>query len=446
MNKTKSILLSPSRLGGFVFFNISALAALVCMGVMSAARAQEKEELNLRRAVALALRNSPELALARAQQAVAERTVQADRSLFLPNLYTGSGAAYTNGFPQTPNGGGPSVFNLSYVQTLFNQPARGQLRAAEERTEIQRLAVERTRGSVIQRTVSAYLELAKTRHSLDLLRRERESTAKILAYTRERSARGFELPVEVTRAELSVARTEQRIAQLESREEVLEGQLRILTGLISAARLEVAPEPLLLPHQPSTPQLAQLAIENSFELQQAEYERRARERRLRGERGGYWPSVDLVGEYTILSRLNNYDEFFRRFQRHNINIGVQVKIPIFSSQTSAAVDLARSELAAAEVDLKNRRTDLEIEVRRQAGHVRELAAAREVTRLELKLAQENVRLLQARFEEGRASLRDLEGARLEENDKWLAFLDAEYQQQQAQLELLKSTGQLTRLF
>jgi outer membrane protein len=205
------------------------------------------------------------------------------------------------------------------------------------------------------------------------------------------------------------------------------------------------PETLPAP-EPSTSQLINLAVANNFELRQAEYERRAREHRLKGERGAYWPSVDLVGEYTVLSRINNYDEFFKKFQRHNVNVGIQIRIPIFSAQTSAAVELARSQLSAAEIDLKNRRADLEMEVRRQVGRVRELGAMREVARLELKLAQENVRVLQARFEEGRASLRDLESARLEENDKWLAFLDADYQHQQAQLEVLKTTGQLAQVF
>jgi outer membrane protein TolC len=423
-----------------------ALTGLLCRITTTALRAQGAGELNLRQAVALALQHSPELALARAQHVVAKRTVEANRSVFMPNLFTGSGAAYTNGFPQTPGGAAPSVFNLSYLQTLFNQPARGQLRAAEERREVEWLGVERTRGSVILNTASSYLELAKARHSLQILRGGRESAQKILGFTRDRTGQGLELPVEVTRAELSVARVEQRIAQLNSREEILQEQLRSLTGMPQGARLEVMPETLPAALEPSTSQLINLAVANNFELRQAEYERRAREHRLKGERGAYWPSVDLVGEYSVLSRINNYDEFFKKFQRHNVNVGIQIRIPIFSAQTSAAVELARSQLSAAEIDLKNKRADLEMEVRRQAGRVRELAAVREVGRLELKLAQENVRVLQARFEEGRASLRDLESARLEENDKWLAFLDADYQHQQAQLEVLKTTGQLAQVF
>ena len=78
--------------------------------------------------------------------------------------------------------------------------------------------------------------------------------------------------------------------------------------------------------------------------------------------------------------------------------------------------------------------------------VRELDAAREVARLELKLAQENLQIVQANFEEGRTNLREVEVARVEENDKWLAFLDGDYDLQKAQLDLLNTTGELSRVF
>ena len=432
MNKTK--------------WTASALAGALWLLAATGTRAQGPEKLTLKRAVALALQNSRELALARAQQTVGEKGAGVYRSLFRPNLYTGSGAAYSSGFPQTPGGAAPSVFNLSYVQTVFSPPLRGQLRAAEDRAEVQRLGVERTRDAVILRTVSAYLELGKVRHSLNLLRAERESAGKILEVTRERSREGLELPIEVTRGELSLARIEQRIVRHEGREEVLERELRSLTGLPPAQRIEATPEDFPVLAEPPVHELVELALANNIELKQAEYERRAWEHRLQGERGGYWPSVDVVGHYGIFSRINNFDEFFRRFDRHNLNLGVQVRIPIFSARTSAAVAEAQSELTAADLEWKNKRADLETEVRRQARRVRELDSAREVARLELKLAQENLRLLQARFEEGRVNLRDLEQARLEENDRWMGFLDANYERQQAQLELLKTAGQLPRVF
>src|SRR3984893_7495682 len=149
---------------------ICIAAGIVLFLAAAAARAQESELLSLRQAVTLALQNSHELALARVQYTVAKNAAGVDRAEFRPNLYTGSGAAYTSGFPATPNGQAPSIFNMSYTQSVFNLPMRGQLKAAEDRAESQRMEVERTRGEVIVRTASSYLELAKVRHSLELLR------------------------------------------------------------------------------------------------------------------------------------------------------------------------------------------------------------------------------------------------------------------------------------
>ncbi len=75
----------------------------------------------------------------------------------------------------------------------------------------------------------------------------------------------------------------------------------------------------------------------------------------------------------------------------------------------------------------------------------ELDATREVARLDLKLAQETVELVQARFDQGRATLQEIEQARLDESDKWIAFLDADFAKEQAQLTLLQATGQLAKV-
>jgi outer membrane protein TolC len=415
-------------------------------GPTAFAQEGEQEPLSLRRAVTLAVENSSELALAKARHAVAEQQEAQARAPFHPNLFTGSGAAYTNGFPMTPGGGAPSVFNLSYVQTLFNPPLRGQARAAEQRAEVERLGLARSRDAVILRTALVFLDLVQVRHALDVQRRARDATLRIQDITRSRVAEGKELPIETVRADLSVARADQKIIQLEGREDALVTELGGLIGRRSAQALQVMPETLApQPEQPTVDLVAQ-AVANNTELQQTELERRARAERLKGERGGYWPSIDLVGEYAVLSRINNYDEFFQKFQRHNVNAGIQARWSIFSAQTSSAVRLAQSELQLGEVELKRKREEIELTVRRESQHTRELKAVRDVAGLELKLAQENLRILQERFQAERTNLRDVEAARLEESDRWVAFLQADYESQQAQLELLRTTGQLGRVF
>lgn len=422
------------------------LAGISPWTVATPARAQEQEKLTLTRAVELAQKNSRDLALARVRYTVAQNEARVNRAEFHPNLFTGSGAAYSSGFPSTPGGAAPSVFNLGYTQALFNPQLRGQLRASEDRAENQRLEYERTRDGVIVRAATEYLELAKVRHSLELLRTERTSAQKILEVTRERAAAGLELPVEMTRNELALAKIEQRVIQLEGRDQILDEQLHDLTGLPTGQRLEVSPEDLPEGPEQSTEELVNLALASNPLVKEAENERSARQHIAKGERGGYWPTVDIIGEYSVLARFNNYDEFYRKFQRNNVTTGLEIRIPIFSAKTSANVALAQSQLTASELDLGVKRRDLRLDVEQKTRGVREADAAREVARLDLKLAQETLSDVQAKFDEGRATLRDLEQARLDESEKWVAFLDGNFSRQQAQLNLLQATGQLARVF
>ena len=69
-----------------------------------------------------------------------------------------------------------------------------------------------------------------------------------------------------------------------------------------------------------------------------------------------------------------------------------------------------------------------------------------MARLELQLAQQNLTVLQSQYAEGRINLREVEKARLEENDKWMAYLDSNFLRQQAQLDLLQTAGQLDKVW
>ena len=423
-----------------------ALAAGAVVRAQDTTPSPETGKLTLRQALTLALQNSHELALARVQYRVALNAAGEYRSDFLPNLYTGSGAAYTSGFPATPGGSAPALFNLSYTESLFNLPLRGQLKAADDRAQNQKLEVDRTRDDVIVRTATAYLELAKVRHSLELLRNEQSSADKILGVTRERAAAGQELPIEVTRSELTAARVRERIIKLEGREEIVSQQIRNLTGIPDGQSIDVdTAEPSFAADQQES-ELMNRALQNDPTIKEDENERLAREHLLKGERGAYWPTVNFVGLYQVLGKFNNYSEFFNHFQRNNVTIGVDVHIPLFSAKTRANVAYAKSQLDAAELTLGNRRREVRLDVQQKARDVRELDAVREVARLDLKLSQQTLEITQAKFDQGRATLRDIEEVRLDESDKWLAFLDANFARQQGQLTLLQATGQLAKVF
>ena len=402
--------------------------------------------LTLKRAIELALQNSKDIQLAKIQARVADHAAQITKAQFLPNLYAGSGAGYSNGIPETPGGRAPSVFSVSYTEQVFNEPLRGQAKEMQEQSSSQKIVLQDARNDVITRTAMSYLELGKLQHSLELLRKERESAEKILQVTQERQSEGFELPVEVTKAQLTRAQVTQRLLQLEGREDELEVFLRYQLGLGDAQEIQVTPEELPGEAEQAGDNLVALALTNNTGLQLAQSDVRAKEFRLKGEKRGNLPTLELVSVYSVLAKYNNYQQFFNAFQRNNFNAGVNVQVPIFSARVKAAVGLAQVNLDAARAVLGNKKSEVSAEVRQKTRRVREMDAAKEVARLELQLAQQNVSVLQAQFGEGKLNLREMEKARLNENEKWMAYLDANFQKQQAQLELLKIAGQLDKVW
>src|SRR6202521_1962660 len=215
---------------------IAILTSAFCVAVQAqeatpAANQAAAGPLTLKRAIELALQNSQDIQVAKFQASIADHAAQITKAQFMPNLYAGSGAGYSNGIPETPGGRAPSVFNVTYTEQVFNEPLRGQAKEMQEQSNAQKLVLLDTRNNVITRTALSYLELGKVQHSLELLRKERESAEKILQVTQERQGEGFELPVEVTKAQLTKAQVAQRILRLEGREGELEVFLRYQLGL-----------------------------------------------------------------------------------------------------------------------------------------------------------------------------------------------------------------------
>ena len=402
--------------------------------------------VSLKRAIELALLNSKEIQVAKIQASVADHAAQITKAQFMPNLYAGSGAGYSDGIPETPGGRAPSVVNVTYTEQVLNEPLRGQGKEMQEQAKAQKIALEEARNDVISRTAMAYLELAKVRHSLELLRAEQESADKILQVTKERASQGFELPVEVTRAELIKARVVERILQLEEREDQLQVFLGHQLGLPENQAIAVTHEDLPGEAEQAGDNLIAAALLKNTGLRLAESDVRAKEFRLKGEKRGYFPTLELVSTYSLLAKYNNYSLYFNHFQPNNVNAGIDMRFPIFSAQVKANIGLAQVNLDAAKATLTNKRAELTAEVRQKTRRVREMDASKEVARLELQLAQQNVAVLQAQFSEGKLSLPNMEKARLDENDKWMAYLDATFQRQQAQLDLLKAAGQLDKVW
>jgi hypothetical protein len=74
--------------------------------------------------------------------------------------------------------------------------------------------------------------------------------------------------------------------------------------------------------------------------------------------------------------------------------------------------------------------------------LRQLAAGREVARLEYEISQAGIDQVQAKMEAGQANARDQQQAQIDVNDKYTAYLDSTLELYKAQMQMLRSTGEI----
>jgi outer membrane protein TolC len=122
---------------------------------------------------------------------------------------------------------------------------------------------------------------------------------------------------------------------------------------------------------------------------------------------------------------------------------VSFQIPLFAGPgVDARAAQAEGDAARLRIELQGTRNRISLDAQRLYREVRQAETAREVAKLDLDVAREQVSVLLAQMEEGRAPLRQVEEARFTEDEKWIAFVDSNYALEAARLNLLKQTGEL----
>ncbi len=408
-----------------------------------AAAAQERT-ITLREAVELAAKQNPEVVLARLDEGKAAEAVRAARDPFSPKLAAGSGLAYSSGIPMSVGGATPSIVQAQASQFLWNRQQSHLVARARENERGAAIDTSAKRDEVVRRAALAYLDAERVARMAETARRQIQSLERIAQTVSLRVSEGRELPVEAKRANLNLARARQLLQSLEADREYAEALLGALVGMDADVRVRVAIEeraPAALPPDAGT--AVESALSASKEVRRLESALTAKGFEIQAQKAARLPRVDLVAQYALLGKFNNYEDFFRKFQRHNTQIGVSFQVPLF---TGPAMDAQRfqaeSDAARLRLELQNARNRITIDARRLYQQVKQAETARDVARLDMEFSRDQVSVLLAQMEEGRASLRQLEEARLAEDDKWLAFLDANYALETARLHLLARTGDL----
>ncbi len=400
--------------------------------------------MTLREAVRRAVAQSPDVTLARLDEENARHGVQVAKDPFSPRIVVGSGLAYSNGFPMSIEGSAPSIVQARASQFIFNRQQSYLVAQAREQVRGAGIDVANKRDEVAYRTASYYLDAERAARVVALARKDADSLQTVLAAIQAQVKEGRALPLAEKQAALQLARARQLAGVLDGDQATAETQLAIAVGLTADDRVRPVAEQrpaAVLPE--SAERAVQSALETNKDLRKLQSQITAKGLEKRSENAARLPRVDLVAQYGLFAEFNHYEDYFRKFQRNNGQLGLSFQLPIFSGPgVRAQMSQTETDIMHLRVQLNSTRNQISADLQQAYRDVKKAEMSAEVTRLDLDVAREQLSVYLAQMQEGRISLGQVEEARVAENDKWIAFYDAQYVLEKARWSVLRLTGDL----
>lgn len=398
------------------------------------------QPVTLKRAVELALKHATATDIAAADEQRAFAAYRELRNNFIPQLTAGAGLGWSYGFPLSLEGAAPSLFNLTAQSPLYHFELRDFLGAARSETTAATLRKKDQRNQVIQDTVLTYAELLKWEQRLSRLKETAADSEQTEAAVAERVKAGIDSELEGTKARLSTARVRLRIAEAQGAADVLRQHLSKLIGIPPA---EIQLESDSLPATPETTPATNDADTNPMVKAAVEHAR-AQFLRAQAEHKSWLPGLDFAAQYAVLSRFNNYQNYFQpnSFARNNATVGGVIRFNFLNAPQRARAQAADADALKASKQAEAARNQVSEETLRLQRALTQLQAARDVAQLESEIALKTLAAVRTRMDAGTATLHDLDEARTQVSERFITLEDVTFELQRAQVGLLRATGDL----
>jgi outer membrane protein TolC len=344
---------------------------------------------------------------------------------------------------------------------LLNPSLRDFIKASKVDMNVASLNTKDQRNQIIQDAAQSYAELAKWEQRLTALQETEADANKMQAAVADRVKEGVDSEIDGKKAQLSAARVRLRIAEAQGAADVLREHLAQLTGL-AASTIQTDPGSIpAAPAVPLTDETGKQAADSNPSVQSAVEHARAQYLRAQAEHKSLWPSIDFAAQYALLSKFNNFQNYYipsrpcttplgeflcvtNAFQQNNATVGVSIRFPLFNASERARAQVADAEALKASKQAQAARDKFSEETLRLQRSVAQLQAARDVAQLEYEIAEKSLTAVQTRMDTGTVNLHDLDDARTQVSERFITLQDVTFDLQRSQLGLLRSTGDLEK--
>ncbi len=346
-------------------------------------------------------------------------------------------------FGQTWN----STAGISLNQALYDQSVFIGLKAAKSTREFYQINAQLTEEQVIERVANAYYQVYVTRQNLNVLDNNLKNTNKVKDIIQGQFDNGLARKIDLDRTLVRISNINTQRQQTLNAVTLQENALKFYIGMPIETKISI-PETEFQVSESVLSQVPDVTTRTEYMLlkkneQLLEYQRKS-------VLAAYYPRLSLVGSYNYIGQGPEMPWFKKPvdgvYWSDFAAIGLNLNIPIFTGfGTRAKVRIAENKLDVIKVDLEETKLALDLEYSNAKAQIDNSIISINNQKENSKLAQEVLTNTNNNYVQGLASLTDLLDA---ENELVVAqnnYTTSLLQYKLAEIQLIKSKGELKTL-
>jgi len=425
------------------------LAGLVSLQAQESSMMQVgADSLSLQDCIDIALQNKADIQIAQQRVDIANAQVKSSWGNFLPSVsassggsvnMTGTGEQYVSGvdLQTTTRTTHRYSAGVSLNQTIFNAgQLRNNLKYSNLNYEQSQVGLNATREQVVLNVTNAYFDVLRARELVQVYRQTLESSEAQVELARERYNLGAVAQTDVLRSETTAGSDRINVLQQQNTLMSQKRNLNLAMGRDPNTPVALVDIEYYATEIPALEQAKEQAVENNKNLRQYRLDVDMARTNLAIAKSGYFPSLRASAGYDRSG--TSIEDLYTNFDLNwSSSVRLSLSIPIFNNwQTQTQVQNQRSQLSIAEKNLADARLQVEMQVENLVEQLETYEEIIALNELNLKSAEEDLRLARERYNLGQATVLDVLNAQasLTNAQRTLVYVKYEAKTQEAQLQ------------
>lgn len=424
-----------------------------------------QEKMTLKDAVNYALENKADANKARLEVANSENLIAEVRSRALPQINASGNLMYNAILQEMAMPGDiigmpgqtllvafgqkwTAIGGVHLSQNLFDYSVFTGLKAAKTTREFYKINEQLTQEQVIEAVAKNYYQIFITRQKLETIKQTLENTNKVKNTVEGLFENGLAKKIDLDRIKVTIVNMESALKQLENAAILQENSLKFLIGMQIDTPIELVEENLEMEITPVLQDAPDVKSLTQFQL--LETQKQLLEYNKKSIKAAYYPTLSLSANYSYQGLGDKFPIGGKPadgvYWTDYSTIGLNLNIPIFSGfRTRSLIRQAQTQLDVLEEDMKEAELALNFAYENAKTQINNNVITIENQRENVKLAQEVLDNTQNNYLNGLATLTDLLEAENALADAKNNYSNALLEYKVAEIELIKSRGELDTL-